>query len=137
MTTRVVLDASAVKALIDLDKEPFALLAKNATEQVAEALARKLVNKDIDAKVDASIREVFARMWRSPEVGVIVIKAVDRAVEVLLAQESRVKALADKSVTLAESKLDLLVEKKISEKVDALITRRLQVLMKMGEQQNG
>ena len=85
--TRVILDATGVRALLDQDPEFFGELSKNAAAQVAEQFAKRTAN--ISERVGKTLDEEVGRTlltpeWRSrtltPYAREIVNLAADRAV---------------------------------------------------------
>jgi hypothetical protein len=55
MTTKVILNAQAVRELISLDEGPVMEIAKNAVAQVAKRLGEDLVNKPIEEALNHRI----------------------------------------------------------------------------------
>lgn len=105
MSTKVILNATGVHALLEQDPGFFGELAKHAAAQVAEEFARRTIKLDIKAHVDREFRNAFGHEWQGWNLSAAVKTAIER---------SAAKAVADQLVL----QTDALVRKELFKRVD-------------------
>jgi hypothetical protein len=135
MSTRVVLNAKAVRELISLEEGAVAELAKTATEQVAEALKRKLVNKNIADQIDKAMSHALVGDTKHYTPSPLIDRLINERVKRLFTDRRMVEQLstelASKVVLVAENKIGALVEDKLKARIDALILSKLNAVLQL------
>jgi|ERR1035437_2644074 histone H3/H4 len=131
--TKIIVNAKGVKALLDIEPETVAELAKNASSQVAEEIIRKVKSEKFDRAIDEEMEKALKRLsyerivpdYAKTLMLTTATEVVRKALEAV--SEEIAKAALQKAVQTAISH----VEETLNSRIEGIVVAKMRALMRL------